>query len=494
MEKRCIYNKLSTMAPLCRCAATKSAPGSMAELRRGHAHRSHRRSGRVAAHRLLFLLAPALIITSWTNSSKAAIYHVSQDGDDGADGLDWHSAWRTLAKAAAHARAGDTVIIRRGGRPYAGFEVLNSGAPGRPIVFRGENKAHPPVISGAHIERNWRRMHDTDLWTLRTGAKPALLVEDGRSLAAASYPPPSPGSWTWKDGILYYRPSNGTPDRHTLWRPSRGGGILIRGKRWIIIEDITCRVGNGACITIDNGSHNRISRVTAEWYWRGINILNRSHHNIIEDCLVRHNREGIYLLGASSYNTIRRCRALHNGNLPAWHRSDRAGIAIGESGPNRGNTVSRCEIAYNGGPNSDPGLIAYDAPNTVLDRNHVHHNYGSGVYVTIRSHDSVVTNNYIHDNGAPAVAHGSKGIAGLSIRRSRNVRVANNTVRNNHVSRDSPWVGKDKGPRGGLDIRGLPSDDMRNILLEDNTVSGTIGGPDVFISPHLRRPGMTRTR
>lgn len=422
----------------------------------------------------------------YAHSAWAKTYYVSPQGKNTNDGTSWASAWRTPAKAGTIAQAGDTVIIRWSEEPYDGFEIMHSGNPGQIITFKGENKNQPPVFSGARIERNWLHTSVPTIWMLKTRAKPSILVEDGKALAPTNNLPLKSGSWSWYNNVLYYHPSKGTPNEHVVWRPSRGGGILIRGKNWVSIQDIECRIGKGACITIDNGSHNHISRITSQWYWRGINITNHSKYNVIENCLVQRNREGIYILRNSSYNTIRRCRALYNGNLPAWNKSDRAGIAIGESGINIGNTVTECEIAFNGGPNSDPGLIAYKAPDTVFEGNHVHHNYGSGIYVTIASNGSVVANNRVHDNGKSAVSEGSKGIAGLSIRRSHSVTVKNNIIHNNHVSKDSAWAGKDPGPRGGLDIRGIPSDKMRDILLEGNTVSGTIGGPDIYIHPYVK--------
>lgn len=433
----------------------------------------------------------AIYSISYANFAAAEIYYVSPEGSNKQNGTSWETAWRTPAKAAATAQAGDTVIIRYSSQPYDGFKVIHSGEQGRPITFKGEDKNKPPVFSGAKIEKHWLRTRTPGTWKLKTGAKPSTLIEDGRALAASNKLPLKKGSWSWQNGTLYYSPSNGTPQKHTVWRPSRGGGILIRKKDWITVQDIECRIGNGACITIDNGNYNTITRITSQWYWRGVNITNKSLHNTIEDCLVQYNREGIYILRNSSYNTVKRCRALHNGNLPAWTSGDRAGIAIGESGENTGNSISECEIAYNGGPDSDPGLIAYKAPHTALDGNHVHHNYGSGIYVTIESNNSTVSNNRVHNNGKSAVSSGRKGIAALSVRRSRNVTVENNVIKDNHVSQNSPWVGKDLGPRGGLDVRGLPHDNMQDILLRSNAISGTIGGPDIYIHPYVKGNGVT---
>jgi len=221
--------------------------------------------------------------------------------------------------------------------------------------------------------------------------------------------------------------------------------------------------------------------------------MDGSTDNLMEDCLVYDNHDGIYILRSSSRNTVRRCKAISNGNLPAWWDSDRAGIAIGESGLNVGNIIEDCEIAGNGGPDSDPGLIAYAAPGTIVRRNNVHDNYGSGVFVTMGSDGSLAQDNIVATNGAQAVASGDKNIAGLSVRRSRSATFQGNVVTGNHVAADSPWAGRELGPRGAVDVRGQPGDDMTNIRLIDNCVKGTVGGPDFYATPGPNLSGLQVT-
>ena len=83
------------------------------------------------------------------------------------------------------------------------------------------------------------------------------------------------------------------------------------------------------------------------------------------------------------------------------------------------------------------------------------------------------------------VESGYTNISGLSVRRSRNVRVENNKIISNHVAADT-WRdgGKvDTGPRGGLDLRGNKGDNMSGIQFINNLVCGTQNGPDIYISP-----------
>ena len=420
-------------------------------------------------------------------------YFVSQDGSDANAGTSWREAWRSPAHAAQVAGQGDVVTLRKGATPYDGFEIQLSGAVGRPLVFRGENKDDPPVFSGASIEQRWIPSDHPGTWQISTSAKPLLMLEDGRPLTPATSLPTEPGTWHWRDGTLYYRPSHGTPDLHEVLRPSRGGGITINKKSWIIIENIRCHVGQGACVAIKEGSNNIVRNFSASWYWRGVTLTDGANENLIEDCKVSANHDGIYIKASSSRNIVRRCEVFDNGNAPTFSGGDRAGIAVGDRGPNSDNLIEFCELRGNGGPDSDPGLIAYDSPRTIFRGNHVHHNFGSGIFVTIRSNGSLVEDNIVEANGARARTDGYKNIAGLSIRRSRSVTARNNKVLDNHVSPDSRWPGKELGPRGGLEVRGLTTDDMRDIKLIDNVVRGTVGGPDFYVTPGPDLTGLTIT-
>ena len=65
---------------------------------------------------------------------------------------------------------------------------------------------------------------------------------------------------------------------------------------------------------------------------------------------------------------------------------------------------------------------------------------------------------------------------------TRRVLVENNRIIDNWVAPDSRWPGKGLGPKGGLDLQGHPDQDMTDIVFRNNQVSGTRGGPDVYIS------------
>lgn len=425
-----------------------------------------------------------LLIFLLPGTATCTTYYVSQQGNNSNPGTSWSTAWKNLQHAGDTAKAGDTVIIRKGANYYYGLTIKNSGTQSKPITFRGEHSNNPPIISGATHQTNWEK-HTDDIWKAKTNARPIIVVEDGSALLPASSKKLEDGHWFWDKTSVYYRPTSGNPKNHAVWRTSHGGGISVKGGEWIIIKDIECWLGGGACISLQNSNNIQVDSIKSTLYWHGIDIGNNSNHNLIKNCVVQQNRSGIYIRTNSSFNTIDNCKAFHNGNLPTWSTNDRAGIAIGASGINLGNIIENCDIANNGGPNSDPGLIAFQAPQTIFRGNHVHDNYSSGIFVAIHSDNSLVINNVVENNGKLGVQAGYKGIAGLSIRRSHTVRIENNTITNNHVSSDSRWVGRDLGPAGGLDIRGLPDDNMRNIQLINNITTGTIGGPNLNIGKHV---------
>lgn len=432
---------------------------------------------------VFYLVSLAVILVmAYSGPAQSTTYYVSQDGaDDRNSGLGWAQAWRSLEHAGQTARAGDLVIVRRGSEPYLYLPVGHSGSKAEPIVFRGESKSSLPVVTGGIKESGWEPSDTQGVWRVKTSASPILLMEDGIPLVEATSRFCSDGHWYWQNGELMYRPSIGKPSNHDVWRASTGGGIQLGNNSWILVEDFECWLGQGACISIDEGSYNAIRGLHAQWYARGVQIR-RGHHNAVQDGLFENNREGVYLLNGAAQNTIRDSKIMHNGNSPTWKRGDRSGIAIGEVGVNIGNQLIANEVAFNGGPNSDPGLIAYSAPETLITGNNVHDNYSGGILIGILSDHSSAVGNRVVQNGGPAVLSGEGNVSGLSVRRSGGVTVSNNEVLDNYVSpSDSDRYVDRTG--GGIDHKGNKGDDMRGNKFINNIVCGTKNGPDLYLSP-----------
>lgn len=435
-------------------------------------------------------LIGALATIVWIQGGivHAGVYHVSQDGHDANSGRSWDQAWRTLEHAGETAQAGDVVIIRKGREPYQYLPVKNSGSRGNPIIFRGEGKDNLPVITGGVKETNWSPSEIPGLWHVRTSARPIVVLEDKQPIMPATTRECTDGSWYWEKGELAYRPTRGGARDHEVWRAAVGGGIQVGNNSWIIIEDFECWLGQGACVGIDKGSNNIVRGIHARWYARGIQIRG-GHHNLVEAGIFEYNREGIYLLNNAASNTIRDSKSIHNGNWPLWGKGDRSGIAMGEVGVNPGNSIINNEVAFNGGPNSDPGLIAFWAPETVIQGNDVHDNYSGGILIGVQSHRSSAIGNRVYRNGKEAVLAGEGNVSGLSVRRSRGAIVRENVIRDNYVSLSDSGRYADR-TGGGLDLKGNKGDEMRGIQLLDNVVCGTQNGPNLYLSPEPDTTGL----
>jgi Right handed beta helix region/Protein of unknown function (DUF1565) len=112
-------------------------------------------------------LPGVLLIGLWALGPSAPLaaetrtYHVAPEGDDASPGT-MEAPLRTIQKAAALARAGDTVLVRSG--VYKGHVFLrHSGEPERPIVFRNA-PGEKPVVDGEgrgrielQAEEGWRK-------------------------------------------------------------------------------------------------------------------------------------------------------------------------------------------------------------------------------------------------------------------------------------------------------------------------------------------------
>jgi parallel beta-helix repeat protein len=97
-----------------------------------------------------------LIVVVLAGSAHAEDYWVSNDGDDGDDGLSEQTAWETLLHAADEVGPGDTVHVLDG--DYQGFYLETSGTSGQPITFVAEGddvritEDNPTTPDGINLE------------------------------------------------------------------------------------------------------------------------------------------------------------------------------------------------------------------------------------------------------------------------------------------------------------------------------------------------------
>jgi hypothetical protein len=88
-----------------------------------------------------------LLMAAASRAASAADYYVSPSGDDRNNGTSVSSAWRTIAKANAAVRAGDTVYLRGGEYLNDPISPATSGRAGSPITYTGYQTERPVLTS-----------------------------------------------------------------------------------------------------------------------------------------------------------------------------------------------------------------------------------------------------------------------------------------------------------------------------------------------------------
>lgn len=112
------------------------------------------------------LIALCLLLVT---AAQAAIYYVSQAGDDDAAGIDLHSAWRTVQRSVQSVAPGDTVILTDG--VYREMVRLDGIAKGeKAITYRAEHPRQAiidPEGSSYCVGADWDKMQNLVLVGLR---------------------------------------------------------------------------------------------------------------------------------------------------------------------------------------------------------------------------------------------------------------------------------------------------------------------------------------
>jgi len=270
-----------------------------------------RDSGKRAPFRILFA---ALILSCLP--LRAATYYLSPAGSDGNPGTS-ALPWKTLRKAAAAVRAGDTVIVRDG--TYAGGVWLESpGTSAKPIVFKAAGRA--AVIEGSGAERD------------------AICVS-GYDLGAP---------W-WKGADMHV-----VLEGFTIRNASRAG---IR---------ISCahRVTVRKCLFTRNGT------------W-GI-FTDYSNHSVLEnnECSYSGEEHGIYVSNSGDFPVIRGNRVHHNAASGIQINADPAmedgdGITTG--------AVIEQNVVYENGRLGGAAINLASVRSSFVRNNLLYDNYAGGI-------------------------------------------------------------------------------------------------------------------
>ncbi len=226
-------------------------------------------SATVAPRAMLFI-ALVVIITA-ARGADAATYYVRTGGNDSASGLSSALAWKTIAKAAGVASAGDTVYVGAGTYNES-ITFTRSGTAGNPIRFiadtSGAQTGNAGTVNATH---GW-----LVVWTLN----------------AANY--------VTIDGFTF---------------PGGNTALTIIGSSNVIVQNCSVTGSSTHSIIINSASAVAVSGCTVYSNSnRGI-YLNGAGNCSITACTIRNNStSGIYAEASSATLLISRCTLYSNSN------------------------------------------------------------------------------------------------------------------------------------------------------------------------------------
>jgi len=311
--------------------------------------------------------------------------------------------FRSIHRAANFARAGDTVIVKKG--VYREQVSVSGGRLGAPIKIIGEKGA---VISAADVLKGWKKTKQAGVYVLRgwngtyfgpgdpkqTDArrKPnSLVFFNGYPLDWVDYVEDLiPGSYTlWprerhkpKDIYIFPVPGENVAEATIEINTRRGVGLVD----YIVFEGFTV---TKASVNV-NGRGCVIKNCTVEWGRGGIGI-GGADHKIIGNRVLWSGNSGMGGGGASGCLIEGNYTAYANWRIfnPGWHGG---GAKIIPS--NIDNVVRKNEYEYNWGCG-----FWYDAYNSgnVVEYNFIHDNAGLGLFDEI-SWGNTIRYNVVFNN------------------------------------------------------------------------------------------------
>jgi len=193
-----------------------------------------------------FLLCSVGAVLLCTVSAYGTEYYVSPIGNDSNSGA-LASPWKTIAKANATLKAGDTVFLRDG-KYDEQISPVNSGELGRPIYY----KAFPgedPVIDRSRLLVNWRKLQGSIYWT-DTPPWAFGVWEDTYEISGNNYfaywPQDDlegvngPGKCYFDYNTLrvYVWTKNGDNPSNHVMRTAVGHGVAFSSKDYIVVDGI----------------------------------------------------------------------------------------------------------------------------------------------------------------------------------------------------------------------------------------------------------------
>ena len=136
------------------------------------------------------IVSVALLFSLAACTAAATEYHVTQTGSDDAAGTA-EAPFRTLSRAVAALRAGDTCIIHEGIYRET-MTLTRSGDAGRPIRIQAAPAEHVTISATEPLRATWTRQGG-GVYAARIDPPPRQLFFDGQMAREAAWPKGRPG-------------------------------------------------------------------------------------------------------------------------------------------------------------------------------------------------------------------------------------------------------------------------------------------------------------
>ena len=223
-------------------------------------------------------LAIVLAVAAMMSLAEAVQYYVdNRKGDDINDGMSAERPFKTLAKATALLKAGDTLDIASG-EPYRESLVISvSGTAKAPIAIRGNGA----VLTGLEPvpDSAWQRRGDGLFFAPNKACwgalQPQLIDRTGKVLTVSSYrtikseraKTLKPGEAMWNAEGVWYRAREGeTPVGKGLCGYFRESGVKISNCSHITVEGIVAERFANDGFNVHGSCHDLVFRnVEARW-------------------------------------------------------------------------------------------------------------------------------------------------------------------------------------------------------------------------------------
>lgn len=311
-----------------------------------------------------------------------AVYHVSPSGSDSAPGTS-AAPWRTIAKANATLRAGQTVLIHAG-TYREGIAPSASGSAGAPIVYRAAGDG-PAILDGGSGRISGWTLEGGGVYRRAWSGACYGVFQDDFAVAGKhtilwqadvsvydgnpSLDITRPSMWKLAGGVLRVRTrDNQSPDAHNVRAALLRAGVAIDGRSYITVQGLTFRD------------------------WRNFADVNHAAGVVLDGCDMQcASMTGIWLQNSTGC-AITNCKLLGGGSY-LGHYEDSIDCKVGS-----GHTIANNEIGWGG----HSGFIALPITDLRLTGNRIHDCGGTAVIVKRQSDRALIDGNRLERCGQAA--------------------------------------------------------------------------------------------